>query len=325
MVNIIDNTYELIKLTPDCNCGTTWKYPNIHGITYYPVCDKCKTKYVYTCGGNAKRYRLQSETVRLWNDIIKILSNYNESVGVRQLFYQLVKIGWPKTEKFSKKVSSETGVMRKRGVIPFDSFSDSTRFYHKQRSYNGLAEALEYWQDNYRRAIWLDLDFLVEVWIEKLGLINTVFPVTNEFDIPLMPCKGFASISSLYDVAKNADIKGKHIIILYLGDFDPSGELISDTIKDTLSKFQANVSLVRIALNSHHIDLWNLPTRPTKDTNHSRKFESEVSVELDSVDPDTLRNELRLQIESIIPKEVLEGVRKIEAAEKDTLAKLSLS
>ena len=94
MREIIDNTYSLVKLTAPCSCGTTWEYPEIQGITYYPKkrCDKCKTQYFYACEGDAKRYRLQPETVALWNDIIEILSNYDEPIGVRQLFYQLVKI-----------------------------------------------------------------------------------------------------------------------------------------------------------------------------------------------------------------------------------------
>ncbi len=238
MREIIDDTYSLIKLTSPCTCGTTWAYPNVRDITYFPYCNKCNTEYRYICENDAKRYRLQPETIQLWNDIIEILSNYKEPIGVRQLFYQLVKYGWPKTERFSDKVGSVTSLMRKRGIIPFDAFSDSTRFYYKSKSYRDLSDALKHMQESYRKEIWFDLDFLVEVWIEKQGLINTVFSVTDQYDIPLMPSRGFPSISSLYDVAKKAEDTGKHIYIFYLGDYDPSGEMISETTEKTLIDFR---------------------------------------------------------------------------------------
>ena len=42
-----------------------------------------------------------------------------------------------------------------------------------------------------------------EVWIEKDALTGVFYDVTNEFDVPLMPCKGYPSLSFIRQAAES--------------------------------------------------------------------------------------------------------------------------
>ncbi len=50
-----------------------------------------------------------------------------------------------------------------------------------------------------------------------------IYEVTEEWDVPLMPTRGYASLSFLHSAAMAIAQQGKPAFLYYLGDFDPSG------------------------------------------------------------------------------------------------------
>ena len=48
---------------------------------------------------------------------------------------------------------------------------------------------------SYRRALWDDQDVHVEIWSEKDAIRSVIYPVTAEFDVPLMMARGYPSES----------------------------------------------------------------------------------------------------------------------------------
>lgn len=81
----------------------------------------------------------------------------------------------------------------------------------------------------------------------------------------------------------------------------------------------AEITFERVAVTHDQIRLLHLPTRPTKATDsRSRNFDGE-SVELDAIDPLTLRGMVRECIERHIDKGALERTKAMEAMERDSL------
>ena len=104
----------------------------------------------------------------------------------------------------------------------------------------------------------------------------------------------YPSLTFLHDVSlriKDAEDKGKHPVILYFGDYDPSGEDIPRALRDNLIQLGCDEDLEvrRICLNESQVIEWGLPPAPTKDTDsRSAHWNGLGQVELDAVKPEKL-------------------------------------
>jgi hypothetical protein len=75
--------------------------------------------------------------------------------------------------------------------MPFDWLVDNSRWMRKPRSYSSLEEMLRITAHTYRRALWTEADVYVEIWIEKDALADVLYPITSEYDVPLMVSRGY--------------------------------------------------------------------------------------------------------------------------------------
>jgi hypothetical protein len=77
----------------------------------------------------------------------------------------------------------------------------------------------------------------------------------------------------------------------------------------------------RAAVTSSQVEDWQLPSRPTKRTDSRAKSwgGGDLFVELDAIQPDTLRALVRNCIEQRMPLIELDRLRIVEAAERETL------
>jgi len=209
---------------------------------------------------------------------------------VRQMFYRLLNFGYEKSEKFYGQVQREMLKMRETGALPYRFVADNTRSYYKPKTYSGLTDMLERSKILYRRSLWDDTPERVEIWLEKEALRGVLWPVTSQFDVPLYVTKGFASVSFIHEAVMEASERDALTHIYFLTDYDPSGLKVAESIENRMKKMGADhVVFHRAALTPDQITKHNLPTRPTKKSNHSKGFTSE-SVELDALEPQTLKD-----------------------------------
>ncbi len=275
---------------------------------------------------------------------------------VRQLFYQLVSLFIiQKTEQeYKSTVCRLTKEMRLNGELPWNWLADNTRWMHKPRTYGGIDDLLASSQRAYRRALWdpsTNPDYC-EVWIEKDALTGVFYDVTKEYDVPLMPCKGYPSLSFIREAAETltrqihsryrqaekgiiTDANAPSANVYYFGDFDPSGVDISRSTEARLREFILELSggddflqryfhFHRVAVNHDQIEAMGLPTRPTKKSDsRSAKFGHNVSVEVDAINPDTLRQMTRDCITAHINEHQLQSIRDTEASERQLLEQVS--
>ena len=258
-------------------------------------------------------------------DLIYAWAQEHKPVTVRQLYYRLSTLdAVPKTEAGYKAVGRLCTLMRKRGEIPYEYFADSTRWQRKPRTFNNMQDALNDTATHYRRALWQEQQGVVEIWIEKEALVGVIFEVTSEWDVGLMPVKGYPSQTYLHAAGKSinaATSAGKKSHIFYFGDYDPSGVDIFRNIAEQLKIFapDADLEISRVAVTEAQIRYLQLPSRPTKRSDSRAKGFSDISVELDAIEPSVFRDMVRNCIFSIIDRRTLEETLKIEKLEQESI------
>jgi hypothetical protein len=244
---------------------------------------------------------------------------------VRQVFYQAtVRSVVEKTEAGYNKVQTDLVLMRKSGALPYDWLADNTRWQRKQRSFNGVEEALEDTAKLYRKNLWATADCYAEVWLEKDALAGVVMPVTTYFDVPLMVARGYASLSFLHSAAEYIRSLDVPIFIYHLGDYDPSGVNAGEKIEETLKEMapRSSIHFERIAVEPWQIEEWHLPTRPTKASDTRSRGFGEISVELDAIEPDRLRRIVAEALERCLPREQLFILKAAEKSEREIIRQL---
>lgn len=276
-----------------------------------------------------KRSRRSNDQIASVKDALVEIVEAQAPATVRQVYYRAVSAGIiDKTEQAYKSVCRMLTDLRRSRRIPYSSIADNTRWMRKPDSYGGIDELLRDTASLYRRDLWRSKDDYVEVWLEKDALSGVLYPVTAEFDVPLMISRGFASLSFLHGAGETIEYNaqaGKRVTIFYLGDHDPSGVVIPQKIESTLREFapSADLTFTRLAVLPWQIKSMNLPTRPTKKTDSRCKgFEGE-SVEVDAIEPEVLRSMVRVEIEGFFGADEINNLRLIEAKERDGLLKLA--
>jgi len=273
-----------------------------------------------------KRFRrTKLEVTRIRDAIHDILENDNPQT-VRQVFYALTVRGVIAKQEieYQRTVVRLLVEMREAGQIPFSHIADNTRWMRKPATFTGLESCLSNTSKFYRRDLWAAMPVYVEVWCEKDALAGVLMEETETYDVPLMVARGYASLSFLHSAAMAIEAKSKPAYIYHFGDYDPSGVDAARDIEAKLRRYApgAEIHFERPAVTREQIERWNLPTRPTKQTDtRAKKFGSATSVELDAIPARQLRALVRECIERHVDQEKLALLRVAEQSERELLVR----
>lgn len=221
-----------------------------------------------------RRRSTKAEIAEIDTAIYEIAAE-EQPITIRGLFYRMVSRGLvPKTDKAKNGVPSGYGIvqrralaMRRNGSLPYAWITDGTRLTWQPTTWDGPERALAMTAANYRRALWTEQNVHVEMWAEKDAIKGVVYPVTADFDVPLMISRGFASESFLKVTAEAITDDGKPAVIYNLGDHDRDGVRAWHAIQKRLRAFVPNhidLTFERIAVTPEQIEELDLPTRPDK-------------------------------------------------------------
>lgn len=207
--------------------------------------------------------------------IFKVLTEIPLKLTVRQIYYQLVsKRVIPNIIQAYGRYDRILVNLRRRRPDVDARIVDRTRPLFKGE--------VSFWkgQKNY-----------VEVWLEKDALSSLVKQVTSIYGCALQVTRGYPSLSVIRDLSERVP-KTCRLVILYLGDFDPSGEDIFRHINKEAKKKFFNVVLEKVALKKDDIKKHGLPPIPAKRTDpRYKKFvkkHGNRAVELDALPPKIL-------------------------------------
>jgi hypothetical protein len=276
--------------------------------------------------GRIKRHRATKAEVEQRRQSLFEIIEQMKPMTVRQVFYQGTVRGIvDKTERDYDKVQTDLAQMRRAGVLPYGWLADNTRWQRKPRTFSSVEHALQETARLYRKALWDDADCYVEIWLEKDALTGVVLPVTALYDVPLMVARGYASLSFLYVAAELIATLDVPAFIYHLGDFDPSGVNAGNKIGETLAQMApaAELYFERLAVTPDQISKWNLPTRPTKPSDSRSKGFGKISVELDAIPPNYLREIAQEAIERHLPPHQFKILKAAEQSELALIRRLT--
>jgi hypothetical protein len=256
-------------------------------------------------------------------DAIRDILENDHPQTVRQVFYALTVRGViAKAEiEYKQTVVRLLVEMREAGDIPFEWLADNTRWMRKPSSFTGIEACLNSTSNFYRRDLWAAMPVYVEVWCEKDALAGVLMEETEVYDVPLMTARGYSSLTFVHSAAMTIRAKGKPAYIFHFGDLDPSGVDAARDIEAKLRRYapDAEVHFERPAVTRAQVDEWNLPTRPTKQTDTRAKNFTGTSVELDAIPARKLRELVRECIERHVDQRQLEVLKVAEASEREFL------
>ncbi|WP_299483435.1 hypothetical protein [uncultured Paracoccus sp.] len=277
--------------------------------------------------GPIKRRRASQDEMEARAQFLIDYADQHGPVTVRQLFYAATVAGIPgidKTEGSYAKVQVQVLDLRRAGRLPYGDISDATRYMRKPRTYDGWQEALANTALLYRKALWADSDEAVEIWLEKSALAGVIYPVTSEYDVPLMPTGGYSSETFAYGAVNALRDTGKTLVIYAFYDFDRSGQDAALSLEEKVTRFGQDfdvpVRFNHLGLTYEQVIHERLPTRPAKrNTIADQRWPYEFAAELDAIPPDRIRQIVRDAIEDHLPSWELRHLKQVEAEERATL------
>jgi hypothetical protein len=249
---------------------------------------------------------------------VSIIRRYSKGeLTLRALHYQLVGRGMFNTMQHYKRVVGAMEVARWSGDVAFDTFTDLERTMANntradetvlEDKIEQAKEQVGLWMTSYRKNRWENQPIYAEIFIEKKALQMMFERTAQRNEIALGAVKGYPSLTFLYEAAnrfKEMNERGKQCVILYFGDYDPSGEDIPRSIEENINRMGGNVEVRRFALFEHQVIEWKLPPAPTKDTDsRTANWDGLGQVELDAVDREVLQELTQSAIDSVFDREL---------------------
>lgn len=195
-------------------------------------------------------------------------------VSARGWCYLLEQAGYITKNEFDK-AEKLINTCRRDGLLPVDFVAeeDARAFKGISKPTDGPVRAQLQWlvsqvlhgSSYYTPDWWEGEDYYIQMLVEKIDLKTLFFPVCEQFHIPIANSKGWSSILQRAEYArrfKAAESKGLQCVLLYCGDHDPDGLLISETIRENLVQIKdvrwkdghtgydpKNLDIVRFGLN----------------------------------------------------------------------------
>ena len=245
-------------------------------------------------------------------------------MNVRSVFYQAVVANLCRTKDSGYgAVDRDLIVMRRAGIVPYGWITDGTRRRRTRYTCSGVAAALEDTRDQYRKSLWDDMTENVEFWVDKDGIVGTIWPVTDPFDVDVMPYRGQSSDTFAYEAAQHMVALGRPTYVYHLGDHDFWGVKAREAIHRKLLEFvdgRVKVHFKHIGVTPEQIKKWKLPTRPSgnkKSIAAVRAFGP--AVEIDAVPPDKLRALVKKCIVRHMPMHQYRILMAAEESERELL------
>jgi hypothetical protein len=233
------------------------------------------------------------------NAIIEEYHRQGYTLTLRQLYYQFVARGLiENTERSYKNLGSIVSDGREAGLIDWFAIEDRGRncsSVYVQEDEQDCLRGLEY---HYALDFWERQNAYVEVWVEKEALAAVVQRPADRWHVPYMACKGYLSASEAWRAGRRFEEKQAEgrdqLVVIHLGDHDPSGIDMSRDNRDRLQLFSnySDVQLHRIALNMDQVEQYSPPPNPAKVTDsraadYIARF-GHTSWELDALEPKVL-------------------------------------
>jgi hypothetical protein len=249
-----------------------------------------------------------------------IVRSYDTGVTLRQLFYRLVADGTlANTDTSYKTLSARTAAARRDGWFP--ALVDLGRTISRPLSFESPEEARAWLHDVYRRDRTEEQPYAIYIGVEKATLTALVRSWFNDRGIPVVTLRGYSSQTYVDDVVDDLEDDERKKVLLYVGDFDPSGE---DILRDFDVRSDVFDEVTRVAVLPEQIAAYNLTPAPGKATDSRAagfvaRYGQLVQVEVEALDPNDLQALLTEAVDRFWDVSAFEDAMAQEEADREEL------
>ena len=266
-----------------------------------------------------KNKRFRASTLELIDTCNIILDEYAQQgfdLSLRQLYYQLVSRDFiENSQKAYSRLGDIVSDARLAGLLDWDMIVDRGRSTQTNSHWEGPADILQAAAKSYQIDKWALQPCHVEVMVEKQALEGVLLPACQRLDVPFTANKGYSSQSFMYRKGRSLQYyreqKRKDIVVLYLGDHDPSGLDMDRDLQERLEMFTGGpVHVERLELLHAQVLQHKPPPNPAKVTDtRAKKYMSQygqVSWELDALNPTILASLVDIAVKTYRDNELWE-------------------
>ena len=266
--------------------------------------------------------------------ILEVVNDLNDyyPLTLRQVYYRLVaaQVIENKRSRYND-LSKVIKQMRLDKMLPWNVIEDRTRRVSVKRGYTDAGEYLKGKVDSmgytgFSRCMVQGQEKYIEIWVEKDALSRVFEDVAWDYCLRCVTCKGYQSVSFIkayQERAQKALDNKQEPVVLYFGDFDPSGVQMFEAAQNSLENDFGihGVRYERVALNLDDIRNYNLPNNPEAVKKTDRRYQAfvnrygEYAVELDALHPRELKNIAVEAVENEFDMELAQ--QQVELGKKD--------
>jgi hypothetical protein len=277
-------------------------------------------------------HKASLKQIALIDAIVTEYADQGFKLTIRQLYYQLVARGHiPNTVRSYDNTVALMTTARLAGLIDWDRIEDRTRGFIVRSSWENGASILRSAARSYHEDMWAEQDVRVFCVVEKEALAGVLEDTCHSWDVPLLAARGYPSATTLREFAKNRIMGASPlIVVLHLGDHDPSGMDMSRDLEERLNLFsrnQCDIEFKRIALNMDQIEEQKPPPNPAKTTDSRydeyRSIYGDESWELDALSPKYLGDLLTGHIKKYVDADTWEATKQRIERVRSQISKLA--
>jgi hypothetical protein len=241
------------------------------------------------------------ESQELLDQVTQVLTQFREHLPLtaRQIFYVLVgTTSYEKTERAYARLCERLSRARRAQLIPFDAIRDDGTAHEAA---GGWSSVDRFWPSvrSWARSFQLDRSLgqprRIELWVEAEGMLPQAARVARRFGVDVYSAGGFNGLTDKYETAQRLAWESRETVVLHVGDYDPSGCAIIDSLAEDVLAFVGGINpdrigmvqFDRIAVLPEHIDTYGLATAPQKSTDVRGEHMPET-VQAEALPPDIL-------------------------------------
>ena len=242
---------------------------------------------------------------------------------IRQIFYRLVGVyNYDKTDRAYKRLCECMVMARRARVIKFSAIRDDGWTRRNPRCYDDPDDLWRTFKNTakyYVKDKRISQPYDVYLLAEAAGMLPQLARVADPYSVPAMSSGGFDSLTVKYDMAEEVKRNNKPAIFLHVGDYDPSGVCIFDSLAaDVIAFSDGLASFERVALTPEQIAEYNLPTAPAKPTD-KRGNSVKETCQAEALPPDVLAGIVNQAIINKYDKAQFEADKRAEVEEREAL------
>lgn len=201
-------------------------------------------------------------TIDYINKILEPYEENDERATLRTIYYQLLGIDPTiiKGKKGYTRVCYISKLGRRLGTVNSDIIQDLSRIEYIPYFWNSPEKYLRAHAKSYRIDLWETQPKRLEIWCEKNAILGTIDSVADQYNIPVVSCRGYSSMTQILNAVKRIrNYRQTETIIAYLGDRDPSGEDMPRSLQQRLKDQGLNATVKPLTITDEQITKYNLP------------------------------------------------------------------